>query len=271
LIFAWSRTSEFFEACDGGVMSDTTSEEITKWVTGKGKFVISGSEVEMEVTVPAEPVRPRRMLPILQQLTNTIVAAAVAEVEAEGRTISCRAGCGACCRQLVPIAEMETFHLRDLVNAMPEARQAEIRHRFVDGRERLEKAGLLKNLEIPIGMPLDDRRRLGIEYFKQGIACPFLEEESCSIHPDRPLSCREYLVTSPAENCANPRDNIEGVYVAEKVSTVVYSLDSERAAITYKWVPMILALDWAETHTEDSPPRVGTEIFGEVIKRLTGR
>jgi Fe-S-cluster containining protein len=35
--------------------------------------------------------------------------------------------------------------------------------------------------------------------------CPFLEDESCSIHPDRPLVCREYLVTSPAELCAGPR------------------------------------------------------------------
>ncbi len=251
-------------------MSNRDSEEITKWVTGKGKFVISSSEIEMEVTVPAEPVRPRRMLPILQQLTNTIVSAAVSEVEAKGRTISCRAGCGACCRQLVPIAEMETFHLRDLVNAMPQARQAEIRQRFADAREQLEKAGLLEELAKPVGMPLDDRRRLGIEYFKQRISCPFLEEESCSIHPDRPLSCREYLVTSPAEYCAFPQNNIEGVYVAEKVSTVVYSLDSDRSAITYKWVPMILALDWAATHEEDSPPRVGTEMFSEVIRRLTG-
>ncbi len=252
-------------------MSNLPSEEITKWVTGKGKFVISGSEIEMEVTVPAEPVRPRRMLPILQQLTNTIVDAAVTEAEAEGRTISCKAGCGACCRQLVPIAEMETFHLRDLVKAMPEARQTEIRRRFADARERLEKSGLLTELEKPVGMSLDKRRQFGIDYFKQGIPCPFLEEESCSIHPDRPLSCREYLVTSPAENCATPRNNIEGVYVAEKVSTVVYSLDSDRSAITYKWVPMILALDWAEAHEEDAPPRLGTEMFGEVIKRLTGR
>ena len=252
-------------------MSNPASEEITKWVTGKGKFLISGSEIEIEVTVPAEPVRPRRMLPVLQQLTNTIVDAAVTEAEAEGRTISCKAGCGACCRQLVPIAEMETFHLRDLVNAMPEERQTTIRKRFADARERLEKTDLFAALKKPVGMSSDDRRRLGIEYFKLGIPCPFLEAESCSIHPDRPLSCREYLVTSPAENCANPRDNIEGVYVAEKVSAVVYSLGSDGLAKNFKWVPLIFALDWAETHKEDSPPRLGTEFFSEVISRLTGK
>jgi hypothetical protein len=35
-----------------------------------------------------------------------------------------------------------------------------------------------------------------VRYFLQGVACPFLEAESCGIHPDRPLACREYLVTS---------------------------------------------------------------------------
>lgn len=31
---------------------------------------------------------------------------------------------------------------------------------------------------------------------------PFLEDDACSIHPHRPSVCREYLVTSPAEHCA---------------------------------------------------------------------
>ncbi|MEW6126951.1 MAG: YkgJ family cysteine cluster protein [Acidobacteriota bacterium] len=252
-------------------MADENPEEISRWVTGKGKFTISGSEIELEVTVPAEPIRPRRMLPIFQQLTNTIVDAAVRKVEAEGRTISCKAGCGACCRQLVPIAEMETFHLREVVESLPESRQAEIRKRFDDARERLESAGMLATLRQPTGMSLEDRRKFGLEYFKLGIACPFLEEESCSIHPQRPLSCREYLVTSPAENCAMPKNNIEGVELAEKVSTVVYTLDSELSAMAYRWVPMILALEWADAHNEDASKRLGTELFTEVVRRLTGK
>ena len=51
----------------------------------------------------------------------------------------------------------------------------------------------------------EERTELAYEYFKHGIACPFLEDESCSIHPDRPMACREYLVSSPAENCRAPR------------------------------------------------------------------
>jgi Fe-S-cluster containining protein len=243
--------------------------EETEWVTHKARFELGGSKVEFEITVPGEPIRLRRLLPVFQHFTNLIVDAAVTGVEAQGRAISCKAGCGACCRQLVPISEMETFHLRDLVDAMPEPRRSAIRQRFAEARTRLESAGLLAELKKPSELSQEDRRRLGNEYFKQGIACPFLEEESCSIHPDRPLSCREYLVTSPAENCARPQDNIEGVPLAGHISTGVFLADSD--AKIYRWVPLILALDWAESHEEAPPSRNGVELFDAVISRLTDK
>ena len=115
-------------------------------------------------------------------------------VERSGASISCRAGCGACCRQVVPITETEARHVRDLVEAMPEPRRQQIRERFAAGRQRLEDAGLLETFQHPTEIP--DRVAAGMEYFRLGIACPFLEDESCSIHPDRPLSCREYLVAN---------------------------------------------------------------------------
>jgi Fe-S-cluster containining protein len=34
------------------------------------------------------------------------------------------------------------------------------------------------------------------------MACPFLENDSCSIYLDRPIRCREFLVTSDARYCA---------------------------------------------------------------------
>ena len=47
-------------------------------------------------------------------------------VAARGEAISCKAGCGACCRQLVPVSETEAHHLRDVVEAMPEPRRAAV-------------------------------------------------------------------------------------------------------------------------------------------------
>src|SRR5262249_42347869 len=154
--------------------------------------------------VPAGPTRLRVLLPMAQSLTDHMVGAAVKRAEQQGQKVSCQKGCGACCRQLVPIAEEEARHLRDLVEALPEPRRTEVRSRFREARRRLDEAGLLEKLRHPEECDRGDSRSLALTYFAQGIPCPFLEEGSCSIYRDRPLVCREYLVTSPAPNCSRP-------------------------------------------------------------------
>lgn len=238
-----------------------------EWITGKGTLSIAGTKVELEVTVPAAPVRPTKMLPVFQQLTNVVVAVGVSNAEAAGEQISCTKGCGACCRQLVPIAESEAYQLQALVAEMPEPRRSIILARFAEAQAKLQQTGLLAQLLSPGELNVEARRKLGLDYFEQGIACPFLEDESCSIHPDRPLSCREYLVTSPAENCAQPSaETVQCVDMPASVSQIVRTLAATRAV---NWLPMILALDWATENPDQSPARPGPEWLQEVFQKLT--
>src|SRR5262249_18332238 len=144
------------------------------------------------------------LLPVFEGLTNAVMDVASRKIEREGKAISCQKGCGACCRQLVPISAAEAHHLSELVASMPQPRQTEIRRLFADARDRLRAEGLLKQLENAGPSAGKELRPLGLAYFALGIACPFLEDESCSIHPQRPLACREYLVTSPAAHCSHP-------------------------------------------------------------------
>lgn len=239
----------------------------TKWITGKGALTIAGTKVELEVTVPAQPVRATKMLPIFQQLTNAVVNVGVNNAEANGEMISCTKGCGACCRQLVPIAESEAHQLCELVTAMPEPRRTMIQTRFAEAKEKLNQSGLFQSILIPGGLSSDAKKQLGLTYFAQGIACPFLEEESCSIHPDRPLACREYLVTSPAANCAAPSaETVHCVEMPSSVSRVVQTMTASRGV---NWLPMILALDWAEQHPDQSDERTGPEWLQTVFQQLT--
>ncbi|MBC7910182.1 MAG: YkgJ family cysteine cluster protein, partial [Pyrinomonadaceae bacterium] len=76
--------------------------ESQEWVTGTVGLNISGERFEMEITVPAAPTRARRMLPVFQSLADSLVGVGIKQAEAEGGTISCKKGCGACCRWLVP-------------------------------------------------------------------------------------------------------------------------------------------------------------------------
>ena len=73
----------------------------------------------------------------------------------------------------------------------------------------MQKVGLLDELEqwwcTDKGQFND--RAVSKTYFSEQIACPFLEDESCSIYPVRPSICREYIVYSPPEYCVDPFTN----------------------------------------------------------------
>src|SRR5229473_1530469 len=150
------------------------------------RLTVGTLRIAHPITVPTASVPAAEIVPALQGLVNAVVEAAEA-----GHTISCRKGCGACCRQLVPVSRTEGERLLQLVKAMPADRREALSARFAAAEAAIDRAGLKER---------GDRsdRELSVAYFAQGIACPFLEDESCSIHPERPLVCREYLVTSTA-------------------------------------------------------------------------
>jgi Fe-S-cluster containining protein len=207
----------------------------------------------VSLQLPTAPTPARRMLPVLQTLAHQVIDAAVRESKKRGETISCKAGCGACCRQVVPISLTEARRIAALVEAMPPPRRARVRERFAKAVARLEAAGLLEDVRNFDETPNGTRSPLHPRYFPLGIACPFLEDESCSIHPDRPLICREYLVTSPAEHCADPKSGaIRRLPVRGSVSTDAVRLEYRGRSSSR--IALVMALEWAEAHERDEPP-----------------
>jgi Fe-S-cluster containining protein len=231
---------------------------------------LSGRTGRLEVPVPAGPVLPIELLPLLQSLTDTLVAIAVEDAEVTGSQISCRKGCGACCRQLVPIAGVEVEAMRRIVDKLPEGRRALVRERFADAHQRLDAAGLLRQLREPLAIPRAALESLGIAYFSLGIACPFLDDESCSIHAERPLSCREYLVVSPAEHCVRPTPStIKCVKIPAKVSNAARHLDAPSETVAPPWIPLILALEWEDaSQTPAAATQTGTAQMAKVFTHL---
>lgn len=171
-------------------------------VTGEATIRIADDTMKIEVTVPAGPTDAGTLLPIFQRVTSALVDRAV---EGDGgRPVSCRAGCGACCRQPVPVAPSEARAIAALVAALPPPQHAAVRQRFAAARTTLAAAGVLIDLDALRTMPIAEQIAWGAAYMATGVACPFLVAEACSIYPGRPVICRDYLVTTPAENCRVP-------------------------------------------------------------------
>ena len=225
---------------------------------GRVVLVVGDEQLPLELSVPAGPVTVETLLPILRGLSSLFSDRATARAAAAGRPISCRAGCGACCRHLVALAPSEARALARLVDAMPESRRTVIRQRFDAALQRL--GDLVERM--PTGTA-EERAELSHAYFKLGIACPFLEDESCSIHPDRPMACREYLVSSPAENCRTPRpDN------TDKLALDAYVLPTLVEVEAGGWTPLLLALRFRDENPEPVPSGEAPAILREVIGRL---
>jgi Fe-S-cluster containining protein len=176
---------------------------------------------------------------------------------AAGQPVSCKKGCAACCRMLVPVSAPEAFALREMVARLPEAgRQATLR-RMAETRAGLERAGLLAHLteiaETDRQLRDEEMESTNRRYYALRLPCPFLEQEVCSIYEDRPAACRELLVTTPPELCqdvvANP---VRWLPVPVRMSTVLGLVWSHLVGGPVRFIPLPLALDWAERHAAEN-------------------
>jgi Fe-S-cluster containining protein len=224
----------------------------------------------MSVPLSSAPVPARRMLPIFQTLAHKVIDVGVAEVIEQGQAVSCKAGCGACCRQSVPISLTEARHIAEVVRAMPEPKQAQVRARFADAIARLDAAGMLEELRRFDEMPPEWHLTLNHRYIALRVPCPFLVDESCSIHPHRPIVCREYLVTSSPEHCVDTTPDVRRIPLHASVATEVARLEFHGS--TASRVALVLALEWAEGHAEDEPaPRPPIEWLQQVLGQAEER
>jgi len=152
-----------------------------------------------QATLPTRRTSAKEPLPLAWALSDTIVNEACRSVEQAGEKISCTHSCGACCRNLVAISQIEARHISDIVAAFPE--HSIFQERFQHAHQQLSDAGYLEKLQNFESWSSDDYKFMVGSYFSLGIPCPFLEDVSCSIYEDRPITCREFLVTLPPEFC----------------------------------------------------------------------
>jgi Fe-S-cluster containining protein len=238
-------------------------------ITGTIMLEIGDESVPALLTASLSAAPYAAQLPIFHAITDALTARGIAREAEAGRQVSCRAGCGACCRQAVPLAAVEARATAALVDAMPVARRDAVIARFADARARIAAAGLTTKAADIAALDRSARDAYGRSYFRLGIACPFLDDESCSIHLDRPLACREYLVTSPAGACGDPsHDTIRPVPLAGRPSAAVTARGKQIEG--HGTVLLVDALAFAEAHPAPAPEYPGIELALTTIAQLPG-
>jgi Fe-S-cluster containining protein len=169
---------------------------------------------------------------------------------------------------MVPVSLFEAEALTEWMRTLPEERRAELAERFHSALCALRDAGVIEMILDP-GWTLGEglATQLAIDYFHAGVACPFLEEESCSIHPIRPLACREYLVTSPPELCQDPAiHDVAGVRLPIKLSRVLYAFGRQMEQDPRGWIPLVFLVAWGKSGA--TPGELVAGSGEEVLKRF---
>jgi len=236
---------------------------------GRIELTIPAGTIEAQFPVPDELIRSDDLLPFARALSAQVVGLTVLQAENEGRTPSCGPHCGACCRQLVPISETEARMIARLVEGLPEPRRSTIKARFTTAKAQLADAGLLDALQGSSRNHWDTplKRQFADDYFRMGLPCPFLEDESCSIHPERPITCRECLVASDPKYCKEVHsEHIDGIRMPTHVWAALARLsDTPSGEEMPPWVPLVLALEWVEEHPDEPPRKPGPELYRQFL------
>lgn len=241
-------------------MSEPIADTPGATVKANFSLPVAGIFLQGTVQVPAGRTTLTELLPIIQNFENVIVGRVAEEAEQAGTPISCKAGCGACCRQMVPLNIFEAEALTDWMRSLPEQSQAALAQRFHAALTALRDAGVIdKLIESEHQIEEEATTELAIEYFHAGVACPFLENESCGIHPIRPLACREYLVVSPPELCKDPAANaVTGVQMPIKLSHALHRFGQQVAQDPRGWIPLVFLLAWGRGNLRPGELVAGT-------------
>jgi len=230
---------------------------------------VQGATINVSARLPDGPVLPTALLPIIQDLSSSISSLTEREAVRIGKPISCREGCGACCRQAVPISPVEARMLSEWIDAQPEERREVLRTRFRVAAARLEESGVAHEIRNAAISDKDKTHALGLRYFALGIPCPFLEDERCTIHPIRPLRCREYMVASPAEQCAHPEtEEVIGVKPPVLLSRVLGKWNASGDTQSADFILLTMLDEWIAAHpaSEDRAARTAPELMQEFLR-----
>jgi Fe-S-cluster containining protein len=228
-------------------------------------------ELSTSVEVPTNFIPITAIVPLTRRLGEEATALEEAQIQDAGEHVSCQKGCAACCRMLVPVSPPEAFALKTMVDALPDERRKILLGRLSQARARLQETGILARLTAVVEsdrpMTDEDMEPINRDYYALRMACPFLEEEICSIYEDRPAACRELLVTTPADLCDDLVNNpVRPLPTPMRVGTVLALLWSELKGTAPTLIPLPIAFDWVEQHAIDGHSTWrGTELLEQML------
>jgi Fe-S-cluster containining protein len=175
---------------------------------------------------------------------------------AEGKSVSCHAGCFACCHQLVVVSPLEAHAIAGYLDEHPELQEA-AQHRLEEWEAQVSETPALKEaleafsaadgyLSGEAGGALEEA------YWQAHLPCPFLAEGLCSIYPARPFACREHLVVSDPVLCAENPDAAVPAGTHMEFRAVANWVGARAFFLADRLIPLPRALEYTRERGEEA-------------------
>jgi Fe-S-cluster containining protein len=210
---------------------------------------ILGEPVHFRMSVVEGQARLADIVPAARVLSNILVQAVLKKLSRDGKFVPCRKGCSACCNYLIPLSVPEVFRLWYEVLSMPPNRGRAIVQSCLEAAtkilkympENLETNDLTKtNIQI-------EASRLSRWYSGLELFCPFLSEGLCTIYQQRPMACREHMVTGSALLCeAQSTEESQVIRMPVSIIECLSRLATELEQSDIEVVMLPLALPWVQ-------------------------
>ncbi len=215
---------------------------------------ILGKPTCLRINVAPVQARLSEMAPLARAISTKLALATLERLRENGKSVPCCKGCSACCSYLIPLSVPEAFCMAEELFALPPEKGKTLLQSSLDtAKTILEQMPEDFNTgESPTDSGIRSSQ-LGTWYAGLRLHCPFLSDDLCVMYDQRPIACREHVVTGSATSC-----NVEGTDepdVAKMPVSVLECLGRLAAELEQSEVEAImlpLALPWAQENTERS-------------------
>jgi hypothetical protein len=155
---------------------------------------------------------------------------------------------------------------------MPEPQRQAVQATFAERDSQLAQAGIRDIFLRETPLTDAEHAKQAVEaYVQLKLACPFLVDDACSIHPQRPFVCRQYLVTSDPALCNDPlHEPVEVVPMPLLPAHAMLSATEKFLGLSTGTIPLVLAMAYVNKHRSSLEKQVNMkDALQHWIQQLT--
>jgi len=241
------------------------------------ELAVGGKTVQFRINVAAKQATLADIVPLARRLSTKLAVLFLEMLRENGQSIPCCKGCSACCSYLIPLSVPEVFRLREELLAIPSSKSSRILNSYIiaakkildKSHEDIDANKLTKN-------NLTQTDEIIKWYANLKLTCPFLSDGLCMLYKQRPLACREHMVTGSSFFCQpdhRGKPNVVPMQVSILEALGLLTAELEQSDVEAVILP--LALPWAQDNLWRSrqtwPAVTMVERFVEILKETAAK